>query len=537
MNNETIQARPSARTQRVDGKTTASVAVPRLVTPAVLLVAITSGFIVLGGGSLELTDSEARLGLAAGESVGPLAQVFGGWDPTLAPGKVLISQLWAWLDGGTSTGAVRWPSALAAVAIGLLMARRLTQVLGERAGVLACLAILGTLGMIDGSALLGIDAMAGLAIIGSLDRILSRGSDWIAGLWAAGAILLGGWPALAIVLLCVIVIGRPGGATSMRLVVPPVAAFLAWSIWAIASTRAEVWAAALTWPVTQPSSRSLAPWALGAGLPWAPLALIWGWPSIRESWDDEARSLVRGWLQVAGISVLAGTLIPGLSSVCTVPILVGLAITASASLDRAWTGGLPAGPRWSVTILATILGLGWAGLAVYSGAYMAAAQPYYRIVAFVLLILGLGTGLMALDVISKGSTRGAVRVLILVAIGLKVAHSDVYVTETNYRFGKGPWGRAVGQYVPPRSPIYITHDISPALALATEHPVRRLRTEVHLKAEPGEGPKFVLLTLPEFEHWPDLAPKILKVRVFQDEYGGTRVLARTEGRLIRRDQE
>ena len=127
--------------------------------------------------------------------------------------------------------------------------------------------------------------------------------------------------------------------------------------------------------------------------------------------------------------------------------------------------------------------------------------------------------------------------LVLVAVGVKVAHGAIYMPELNYRTGKGPWGRAVGQYVPPMYPIYTFHNVSPALAFATEHPVRRLRAEIYLKVVPSDGPKFVLLTLSEFEHWPEEAPKLVKVRDFQDEYGGTRVLARTEGRLVRIDKD
>ncbi|MBV8677885.1 MAG: hypothetical protein JO355_12055, partial [Planctomycetaceae bacterium] len=45
----------------------------------------------------------------------------------------------------------------------------------------------------------------------------------------------------------------------------------------------------------------------------------------------------------------------------------------------------------------------------------------------------------------------------------------------------------------------------------------------------GTGPRFVLLLASEFEHWPKDAPALIPVARFQDERGGTRVLARTEG--------
>lgn len=538
MSIESATGRALAKIHRIDAtRSDASPSAASLpMLSGVLLSAIAIGFVVLSGGSLDPNDAEAHLGLAAGESFAPFAQVLGGWDPTLAPGAVAISQLWAWLEGGIpSTGAIRWPSALAAVAIGLLMARRLSAAMGPRAGLLGSLTILGCLGMMDRSALFGVDPLAGLAIVGALDRLLSRGADWKSGLWAVASVLLGGWPALATILLCTVVIGR--SALNRRLVIPPIMAFLAWSFWAWSSVRAEVWAAAITWPLTRPSAWSLGPWIVVAGLPWAPVGLLLLWRSMREEARPGERSLVTGWLQVAGVGLLAGTLIPGLSTACTVPVLVGLAVAATAGLNRAWQEGLPAGPRRTMLGLTLVLGLLWTALAVYTGAYLAAAQPYYRGVAFVLLILGLATGLMALDSAYAGSTRGAVRVLILVAVGMKVAYAGIYLPETNYRFGKGPWGRAIGQFVPPRTPIYTVVAASPALAFATEHPVRRIPSEVHLKGQPGTGPKFVLLTGPEFEHWPALAPKLLKVREFQDEFGGVRILARTEGKLQRRDED
>jgi hypothetical protein len=200
-----------------------------------------------------------------------------------------------------------------------------------------------------------------------------------------------------------------------------------------------------------------------------------------------------------------------------------------------WSAALDRRAGRGATGLALLLGLSAGALAVYSGAFLAAAQPYYRLAGVALIVLGTLAALLAVDSCWCASTRGAVRALFLVAVILKVAHAGYYLPELNYRFGKGPWGRAVGQYVPPGRPIYTFHDVSPALALAIEHPVLRLRGEIFLPAQPGTGPKFVLLQEAEFEHWPEIAPKIQKVRAFQDEHGGTRILARTPGRLTQRD--
>src|SRR5947209_2069440 len=94
--------------------------------PALAVAALAGAFVLFGGGSLDLGPIEARQGLAAGERFGPLGHVFGHWDPAVWPLRVLFSRVWAWFEGGLPTSAaVRWPDAIAAVALGVLMARRL----------------------------------------------------------------------------------------------------------------------------------------------------------------------------------------------------------------------------------------------------------------------------------------------------------------------------------------------------------------------------------------------------------------------------
>src|SRR5262249_18939228 len=141
---------------------------------------------------------ESRLGLAAFEAFGPLGRTFGGWEPSVWPGQLAPSLLWAWGEGGTPTSAsVRWPSAIAGVLIGLTLARRATLGLGGRAGVLVGLCWFGSVGLMDRSAGAGLDLLAGLATVTALDRLLGRGSDLVAGAWTALAFLTGGWPSVA----------------------------------------------------------------------------------------------------------------------------------------------------------------------------------------------------------------------------------------------------------------------------------------------------------------------------------------------------
>ena len=538
MTTDTFAGRVASQTLRLDPASHEKAAATMRPAVALALAAtIAAGFVLLGGGSLELSDAEARLGLSAHEPVSAVAHVLGGYDPSVAPGAAWISAIWTTLfDGGIpATGSIRWPAALAAVAVGLLLFRRVAVVFGPRAGVFATLAMTGSLAMIDRSAAMKVDLLSGLALVAALDRLVTRGSDWVAGGLAALSVLLGGWPMLAAILVPSILIGRKSASPSLRLLLPPIATFAAWSIWAILSTRVEVWAAIVTLPLKQAESWTIGMWTIAFALPWAPLAILAAIPSFREKIDPAGRRVLSDWAKIGGVGLLAGTLMPGMASAGVLMMLAGLAVCVAPVLDRMWVGRVDSSARRTATSLALLVGVVVGALAVYAGAYLAVAQPFYRVAGIALIGLGTLAAIVALDSAWAGSTRGAVRSLFLVAVIVKVGHFGYYMPERNYRFSKGPWGRAVGQYVAPGRPIYTFHEISPALALATEHPVHRLREEIFLQVQPGSGPKFVLLTDAEFAHWPDLAPKIRKVRAFQDEYGGIRVLAKTEGPLVRRD--
>lgn len=524
------------RQHRLDhASETGNLATSRIVYVS-LLSAIAIGFVLIGGGSMELSDAEARLGLAASDSMGPVGQVFGGYDPSLAPARVAISQLWAMAEGGIpSVGAIRWPAAIAAVGIGLLLARRVASIVGPRAGVFAGLCAMGSIGLIDRSSAVIGDPVMGLAILAAIDRCLSRSSDWIAGAFASAAVMLGGWPALAAILLPIIAIGRPGGSASWKLLIPPIATFAAWSAWAISATRAEVWAASLTIPISGPSTWKAGLGAIAAMLPWSPIALGMAFPTVRAGLGDRSRGFVMNWGKVAIVGLLVASIVPGMGPSGGLLILGGLVMIASIVLEQAWVGAISGTPKLLLLGFTLVTGVILGGLAIWTGAFLAAAQPYFRGVGIVVIGLGLATALVAIDSAWMRATRGVGRTLILVAILAKTIHAGYQVPETNYRFGKGPWGRAVGQYVPPRSSIFVFHSISPALAFATEHPVRQLTAPEFLKVQSGDGPKFVLLTDSEFSHWPKDAPAIQKVRTFEDEFGGTRVLARTPGSLIHQD--
>ena len=172
---------------RVDGGRV-SLVMPGLQTWAVPLLAVmASGFVLLGAGNLDLGPVDARQGLAASEPLGPLGQVCGSWAPDLWPGRVAASRMATLFEGGgrPTPGAVLWPAALAAVAIGWTLARRMMGVMGRRAGLWVGLCWFGCLGVIDHSGGTGLELLSGLAIVAAIDRLLAHGSDWKAGLWAA----------------------------------------------------------------------------------------------------------------------------------------------------------------------------------------------------------------------------------------------------------------------------------------------------------------------------------------------------------------
>lgn len=524
---------PRLRRFRVDVREIANAS---RISAACGLVALAAavGFVLIGGGELDLDSTEARLGLAIGEPFGPVGRAFGGWDFTVWPGKVLASKLWVAIgidqigsSSSTFPGAVRWPSALAALGIGFIAARRLARTIGPRAGAIAACCLFGSLGLIDRTNSLGIDALTGLGVVAAIDRILSRGSGWVAGLWAALAVLCGGWPALAAILLPIVVLGRSGASLSWGLLVPPLAALIGWSLWAMKAATPEAWAAALTWPLTRKIAWWLPAQVALAGLPWTPFAVLAAWPSVRAGWTPDGRRTLLGWTSVVGASMIAGTFVPGLADSMRLPALIGVLMLSAAALDQAWTGLANAWSRRTFDTLAVVLCAGWAVASTILGVYLAAAQPYYRPAAIALIILGQGAGVWAIASLFERKPPLLISTVLMVAIGVKLAHAGTYAPEWTYRFGQGPWGRAVAQWVPPNWPIYTVHNWPADFALATDRPFRQLANPQSLAFEPQDRPHFVLLDPGEFEHWDPSAPPLAAVHEFQGPRGETRILART----------
>jgi hypothetical protein len=536
MHPELTQAGPAGkrRLMRVDGARV-RLAGPGLQAWAVPLLAVMAiAFVLVGAGNLVLGPADARLGLAAGEPLGPLGQVYGSWSPELWPGRVAASRIATLFEEGgrTTPASVLWPAALAAVAIGWTLARRMMAVMGLRAGLWVGLCWFGCLGVIDHSGGTGLEFLSGLATVAAIDRLLAHGSDWRAGVWAALAFLSGGWPPVVLILLAVIVIGRREASFSARLVVPPLAAVFAWSFWAISSASTEAWAAAMALPFTQRPDWWLAPRVLGLGLPFAPFAILSLSRSLRQNWSGAGRPIIVGWLQAALACLIAGTIVPGLSQAARVPALAGILFAAAAGLDAAWVRSL-LGPARR-TFLALVFGLlsVWLIILLYGSYLWLLVFPYYRPVGIAAVLVSVPALVLGWLSVETANTRRGLVALVALTISLKLVHWGYYVPEWNYRHGQVPWGRAVGQWLLPNWTVYTFHDWSPDLAFAIGRPVRQLRSPQHL-AYPATGEsKHVLLLESEFDHWPADAPHLLKVAAFHDQFGGRRVLARTEGVLL-----
>jgi hypothetical protein len=493
--------------------------------------ALALGFVILGADGLDLGPEEARLGLAAGGSVGPLGQVFGYWTLDLWPGEVLPSMALARLGSGTraTSAVVRWPAAIAVVFAGWLLVRGTYRSLGHPAAIWAGLCWFGCLAIIDRSAGGGPDVILGVATLATIERLLSRGADWVAGLWASLAFLSGGWPPLMLVGLAIIVIGRPGSYFSLKLVIPPLATTVGWSIWAIRAVSFEAWASALGMPLTRGIDGSLPFSVFLMGLPWTPFALLALVRSTREAWPAPGRAWVKGWLQAALACAIAGTAVPGLGSAARIVVLAGLLVAAASGLDSAWKPGFSSAPRRVFLGAFSIIMALWLIVMTYGSFVWILSMPFYRTVGIVMAILVVAATILGWSTLRTANARRGLVTLVLLAIGLKLAHWGFYAPEWNYRFSQGPWGRAIGQWIPRKWPLYTFVDWPHDLAFYIGRPVRQLRSPRFLTDLPGHESRFILLRESEFDHWPDHAPPLTLVVRLQDQHGAPRILARTRG--------
>lgn len=530
-------ARPAFRRLRADVPEADEVgdAPARVLGMEAVFLLAAAGFVLFGGGSLELGPIEAKVGLSATEPVGPFGQTLGAWDPSVWVGAYLPSKIWSVVGAMQTDPIVRWPSAIAGVLVGLFLCRAMRRTIGTRAAALLALAWFGQLALIDRSADAGVDLMAGLGTILALNRLLTKGSGWVAGLWASWAFLAGGWPPLAMIALASILLGRHGATITFKMAIPVLATVVGWSAWALATTRASVWAAALSLPLTQGPAWAMALGVLGLGLPWSPMALLGLSTKVRDRWAPQGRPYAVGWGQVALASLVAGTVVPGLAPAARMTAIAGVAIVAAACWDAILAGPLATGARRWFHASSLTIALGWsAGVLAWAG-YLAVAVGFYRATAILLICLAIALAIVAASAAYLGDRWGTLAAMVLVAVSLKLTHWGYYVPEWNYRHSQGPWGRAIGQFVPPRTNLYVLDAWPPDLVFAIGKPVRQVASPMLLPDLPGSSPKFVLLTKGEYENWQPGWPKLVFVRDFKDELDGIpgrddgRVLARTEG--------
>lgn len=503
-----------------------------------LVVLLAGFFVLLGAGQLDLNATEARLGLAVGDAFGPLGRVTGFWDPSVWPIPVALGQGWGWFeDEGVTQNAIRWPAALAGCLIGYVLTRRGRIGLNPTAAVMVAVAWFSSLALMDRSSGLAVDLLTGLGTVAALDRLLARGSGWAVGGWASWAFLAGGWPPVALLGLATVVLGRSGATWTWRTSIPVVATIAGWSAWALARSSAEAWAAALTLPLTQASAWTLPLVVLAAGCPWTPFVGLVAFRSIRDRWADPERRLIVGWLQVVGACLVVGSVVPGMASAALVPALAGLAIVGGSLWDRAWAAGeaIPAVRRTWAGLLLAIAG-GWLMIALGWGGSVGFTIAYYRPVMIGTIALSVIGFAVAVAAVRRVDPRRGFLAMMLVAAALKLAHWGYFVPELNYRTSAGPWGRAIGQWVPEGHSLYTLHAWPTDLAYAIDRPVRQLAGPQLVEFQPGKGSKFLLLAESEFaeyEQWGDGWPKLVKVAEFQDEEGlSKRILTRTAGPII-----
>jgi hypothetical protein len=175
-----------------------------------------------------------------------------------------------------------------------------------------------------------------------------------------------------------------------------------------------------------------------------------------------------------------------------------------------------------------LLGL-WLIVMLYESYVWNLAMPFYRPLGVITSIATVGLALLGWSALVNGNTRRGLVTVMVIAATLKLAHWGYYVPELNYRQSQGPWGRAIGQWVPRRWTLYTFHEWPADLVFFVKGPVRQLRSPQYLDYQAGPRSKFVLLQLSEFENWPTAAPPITLVTKLLDQSGRERVLARTAG--------
>src|SRR5262249_14265116 len=144
--------------------------------------------------------------------------------------------------------------------------------------------------------------------------------------------------------------------------------------------------------------------------------------STRESWNPEGRHWLKSWFVVAVASLIAGSCLPGLSSVARLVVLTGLLIVTTLCLEMAWARTMTGSSRHAFFIaFGCVLG-SWLAVMLYGSYVWNLAMPYYRPLGIVMIILAIGAGILGMSALETRNSRRGFVTLIVIAVGLKLAH-------------------------------------------------------------------------------------------------------------------
>jgi hypothetical protein len=500
-------------------------------------VAMALTFVVWGAARMDIGAHEARAAMAAREPIGPVGQSFGGLDPAIYPGSLVLPKLWAQFeDNGPGIESIRWPAAIVALLIAAVLALRTEYLSGKSAALWVSLGWLSSLAVIHRSGEAGIDIIGGFGLVLALDHCAARRgrADWVCGLLASIAFLCSGLPPLILISAASIVISRSSAGLSLSYLAIVLTTIAGWSAWALSEISAEAWAAAIALPV---SFRNGANFPVTTAILSLPAILFL--PTLlgrrtREGWDARRTDYVNSWWTVAAMCLFAGTILPQFASAALLPIVAGSAVASG----HAWSAVLArrnereAGFERLWVKIASVLIVSLSVLSIPALVYISLTIPYYRTASlFAIFIASLAAISCVSGMYSRDIRRFAAG-FVLACVTVKIAHASIYVPEWNYRRGQGPWGRAVGQWVPEGWPIYALNGWSADFAFATGHNFRQI-THPRFLPDPANTPdgrpSFILLHPADFEHWPKTAPPLIKIFEFHDHSGPrvSKVLART----------
>jgi hypothetical protein len=509
----------------------------RHVLGLIFFVSIAVTFVIWGATRLDIGHQEARTAMATREPLGPVGQSFGGLDPAVFPGSLVLPKLWATLeDDIAGADAIRWPEAILAIALGIVLALRTEMIAGKSAAIWVGLAWFSSIAVMHRSGEFGIDVTGSFGLLLALDRAIAKQGrlDWLTGFFVAVAFLSAGLPPVILVTAASIALCRNSSGLTLSYLAVVIAAIGGWSAWALKEISAEAWAAAIALPVTSRSGKNFPVTALFLCMPAILFVPALLGRKARDGWSKSSNDYVNGWWTVAGLCFFAGTVLPQFGKSALLPIVAGCAVgmghvwatalarrsETEAGFERLWlklaTGAF---------VLATFL-------AIPLLAYVSVTIPYYRGIATVAIVIVIAAAIVYASGLASRDMRRVAIGFMMACLVAKIAHTSIVVPEWNYRRGQGPWGRAVGQWVPEGWPIYTLHGWPADFAFATGHNFRQITHPRFLPdaaKAPDERPSFILLHPADFEHWPKTAPPITKMFEFHDHSGQrvSKVLART----------